>query len=120
MRRIMIALVLAGSGIASALGGTTATAPGVPAFITANTNNIIDVYFPLSDRGGTPPACAANIGGNMFEYAIDGTTTAGRAQLAILLTAYATGATVWFAGTGTCTVSSNTETLAYAQAMPLT
>lgn len=118
MARIMIALLLMASGITPALAQTTATAPAVPAFITTQSNNIASVQFPLSNRGGTPPACAANIGGNMFQYDFDISTYGGRAELAVLLTAYATGATVWFAGTGTCSVESNMETLAYAQAMP--
>lgn len=117
MARMMIAITLTALGITSALA-TAATGPAVPAFITAKSNNIIYVQFPLADQGGTPPACAANIGGTMVQYALDNSTTGGRAELAVLLTAYATGATVWFGGTGTCTIDPVTENLGYAQLMP--
>ena len=115
--RKLTTLILMSSGVTAAFAAGTSGGPTFPNFVTADSNNIAYVYFQGA-RTGTPPTCAANIGGTFFRYAIDLTTPGGRAQLSVLLAANTSGANVWFAGTGTCTVDATTELLSYAQTNP--
>jgi hypothetical protein len=111
MNRVLTALLLMIAGMSPVLAATQANGYIVPAYVEMHTNNITWVYFPLTSRAGTPPSCAANIGGSNFRYALDVSTTAGRNQLSFLLAAVASGIGVYFAGSGACTVDSSTEDL---------
>lgn len=112
MNRVLTALLLtifAANPVMAA--ATQANGYIVPAYVEMHTSNIAWVYFPLTSRAGTPPSCAANIGGSNFRYALDVSSTAGRSELAILLAAVASGIGVYFGGSGLCTVDSATEDL---------
>lgn len=67
------------------------------------------VLFLLSVPNISPPAC--NTSRNRF--AINGTTTAGKLQVAGLVTAYASGKSVTVHGTHGCTVWPDSETVHY-------
>lgn len=116
MSRLLAAALLGIFGATPVLAATSANGqPALPQFITVNNSNIAYVYFPLSDRGGTPPACAANRGGTYFRYAFDISTIYGKSMLAILLADNSAGLAVWFTGGGTCTASSADEDLTGVQ-----
>ena len=67
------------------------------------------VFYALINGvvGQTPPACATQTG----RFAVNSTTDAGKAQIAIVLSALARGATVWIQGSGACDVWPDTETV---------
>lgn len=79
------------------------------AFASRVTGTIKDLYVRATDGvqyvvvNGTPsqrPSCAANTAYYMIR---DETTDAGKAQLAMLMSAYMAGKPVWVEGTDTCT-----------------
>ena len=74
-------------------------------------NGIVFVYFLNSIRSGTPPACAANIGGTYYRLVFDSTTPGGKTILAGLMAAHEAGEGVWPDGTGDCAIDSSTESL---------
>lgn len=112
--KLSATLLLTICGVTQALASTQANAYTVPNEVIVQNNNVVWIYFPLSARTGTPPACAANLGGTNFRYALDISTVYGRGQLAVLLAAAAAGIGVYFSGSGACTVDSATEDLAQA------
>jgi hypothetical protein len=67
------------------------------------------VIVTLSANGTGTPSCANGYPKNL---AIDITTDSGRTALAMVLSASTLGSTVSATGTGTCSVSSTTETMA--------
>lgn len=103
--------LLAFSCASSAVFATSSTGPGVPSFLNYQNNGIVYVYFLSSIRSGTPPACAANIGGTYYKLAFDSTTASGKTMLAGLIAAHAAGEGVWPDGTGDCSADASTETL---------
>ena len=118
MKHLLPALLLAFCSATPAWAATNANngQPALPQFITVKANsNVALVYFPLSDRGGTPPACAVSIGGTYFRYAFDISTVNGRSMLALLLADNTAGISVGFGGGGTCNVDGSDEDLASVQ-----
>jgi len=115
MNRVWAALLLTIVGATPVIAGTLATGWTIPATVAVRTGNIAFIYFPLTSRAGTPPACAANIGGTNFRYALDISTAGGRSQLALLVTSIASGTGVFFQGAGTCTFDASTEDLAVTE-----
>lgn len=113
MNRVLTALLLTvtGFGVTPVLASTIANAFTVPVEVAVQASDIAYIYFPLTSRTGTPPSCAANIGGVNVRYAVDLSTTAGRSQLAVLLASVASGYGVFYQGSGTCTVDASTENL---------
>ena len=67
------------------------------------------MFFTSDGPRDSVPGCAAQD----VRWVIDDTTPAGQALVAGLLTAYALHKTVDVVGTGNCSVSANTETVAY-------
>lgn len=68
------------------------------------------VLFHTSTARVDVPTCAA---GQTTRWAIDTNTAAGKAQLAGLLSAHATGKKVQVFGTNTCTIWGDTESVSY-------
>ena len=104
------ATLLCASATAAATG-TGSSGPGVPSFLSYQNSGIVFVYFLDSIRTGTPPGCAANLGGTYYRLAFDSTTAGGKSMLAGLVAAHEAGEGVWPYGTGDCTADSSTETL---------
>jgi len=100
----MRALLAAGAAFVSlavlaptALAGTAVGKPYDPYFLPDGT---VVVY--VNGTHNSPPGCATYVG----RFLLDATTTAGKVQLAGLLTAYTSGKTISVVGTGTCGQSS--------------
>lgn len=64
---------------------------------------------PSSNRTGIPTCGQSNPG----RWAIDASTPAGQAAVAVLLSAWAAKKQVWVNGTGTCSIWGDTETVSY-------
>lgn len=79
---------------------------GQVTYITTMNNGII--LFDVSGARTTRPACATQV-----RWAFNGSTAAGHAKLASLLTAYARQVTVNIFGTATCVSWGDTEEVDY-------
>ena len=90
---------------------TGSSGSAVPSFLTYQNDGKVYVYFLLSIRSGTPPACAQNIGGSYYRLVFDSTTTAGKTMLGGLVASHVAGEQVWPDGTGDCGVDGTTESL---------
>jgi hypothetical protein len=86
--------------------------PGPVKFVSYVNTGIVYVYIPVAGVTAVPACGQANVGSTTYDYVIDGTTAAGKSMLAGIIAAQAAGQTVWFYGTGDCTVLAGTETLA--------
>lgn len=104
-------LAVATSLAAATALATTVTGPSPPIAIQYNNTGIIYVYFPVSIRSGTVPACATNIGGTLYRLVFDSTTPGGKSMLAGLITSMATGYQLWPLGSGDCGVDNANESL---------
>jgi hypothetical protein len=103
-RAVLIAAILVASAAASA--GTAAEGTlAAPHFMSSG---VIIVYTSGSRTG--VPACATP---QPQRFAFDATTAAGKSQLAGMLTAFTAGKSVIMAGTGTCSVIGDSETLSH-------
>ena len=83
--------------------------PGYPANVYFMINGI--ALIPVDSAQIDPPACATV----KSRFAIDGTTSAGKVQIAALLTAIAMGKQINIWGTGTCSIWGDTETISFFQ-----
>ena len=109
------------SGLAALLATAFMAAPAIAS--SSNIGNITDVWgtnngavlFNVTGTRTTPPACGTN---NPQRFAIDASTTAGQAAVAVLLSAQARGKAVMVNGTGNCTIWGDTETVAYFWVQP--
>ena len=111
-RSVASALLIASASLASAGAlATTVTAPARRSRFSTTTPGSSHVYFPLSVRSGTPPACATNIGGTLYRLVFDSTTPGGKSMLAGLITSMATGYQLWPLGSGDCGVDNANESL---------
>jgi hypothetical protein len=106
MSKLVLALIALSYASTSTASSASAA---VPSFITYRNDGIVLVYFN-STRSGVVPACAIPTG-SYFRFAINATTAAGKAQLAGILAAHASGEGVWVVGTGDCAVYADTESL---------
>ena len=68
------------------------------------------VMVSTSGTRASVPSCGSS---HPRQFAFDSTTAAGRAQLSVLLTAYASGKSVRIIGTALCDVVGDTETINY-------
>lgn len=101
-----ISVVLGLLAVSSAHGGDALMGTlSQPHFMA---NGVVVVYTD-GQRLGTPNCALAS----PTRFAIDAATTAGKVQLAGLLSAHATGKPVRIVGTGTCSVYSDSETINY-------
>jgi hypothetical protein len=57
--------------------------------------------------GQSPPSCATQ----NYRFVVSPATDAGKAQIAVILSALARGATVWIQGTGACDIWPDTESI---------
>lgn len=75
------------------------------------------VFILLDQVPVNRPACASNTG---WHFALDVSTTAGKATYALLLSAYATGQTFNFAGNNSCALSPSgaVENFSYMMTAP--
>ncbi|KRA60252.1 hypothetical protein ASD79_08425 [Caulobacter sp. Root655] len=69
------------------------------------------VFFNHDGVRSALPSCPAAV--LPTRWAINVSTPAGQARLAVLLSAYSLGKKIDIAGTGTCTLWQDTETLGY-------
>lgn len=84
---------------------------------TTGTGTITEIWaigngallFNVTVSRTTPPACSG--AGSDHRFAIDASTTAGQALASSLLLAYSLGKQVFVAGTGSCTIWSDVETV---------
>ena len=113
----VLAIVVPSLG-APALAGNVSSATitqivgeGAPIGGTGTGDGAVFVYVSVAPTGS--PACATS---NLFRFAIDPATPIGMSQIAMVLSAHATGAQVDIVGYGTCGVWSDTETIWYITA----
>jgi hypothetical protein len=104
--RQFVSTLILGSicGVAHSLGFYTGSALYQQAVSTGATTGTFLVYINGS-VGSTPPACATQT--NRFAMSV--TTDVGKAQIAVVMSALARGATVWIQGSGVCDISPDTE-----------
>ncbi len=107
MKKILTS-ILALSPLA-ALAGSAAPAALTDVFLMSN--GVAMVVTPGARTGA--PACAIVYN----RFAVDATTAAGKAQLAGLLTAHASGKAVEIIGTGVCSAWSDTESINYVHVL---
>ena len=101
--RFLIAGLLATGGIANA----SEAGPGmVHALYVMNNGTVL---FHLTGSRTSMPACATMAG----RWAFDGTTPAGQAKLAFLLSAYAAQKSIVIYGANACPDWGDTETVNY-------
>ena len=68
------------------------------------------VMFTTTGVRYDPPACGLTVGGR---WAIEGSTAAGKNQVAAVLSAYATGKPMQVFGANVCSAWLDTETVEY-------
>jgi hypothetical protein len=105
MRKLAIALVISFALPATASVSTAGTAVSNLHFMPGGA-----VLFHTSTTRVGVPACAT---AQTTRWAIDTNTAAGKAQLAGLLSAHATGKKVQVFGTDTCAIWGDTESVSY-------
>ncbi|WP_368566250.1 hypothetical protein [Pseudoxanthomonas sp. UTMC 1351] len=121
MRRLMMALVVlfalpAASQEKEVAVSDASMAVGVMSTVTETEVRHLHfmssgaVLFHTTTARTDVPACAA---GQTTRWAIDANTAAGKAQLAGLLAAHATGKKMSVFGTNTCTIWADTESVSY-------
>ena len=81
--------------------------------VSAESPNAYFIYVNVAPSG--VPACATNTTA-LQRFAFDLTTDAGKAMIAIVLTAYVNKSPLDIVGTDSCTVWSDTETVSYLTA----
>ena len=96
------------AGAASPAWATGGAATGQIINVTVNSSGI--VFFSSTGTHNNQPACATT-----GRFAFSATTTAGQATLALLLSVYGLGRTVFVQGTGACDVASDSETVQYIE-----
>lgn len=104
MRAIKLVLALGLTAIASVASASDAGA-GYVYGIYAMPNGA--VLFNHTGSRQTPPSCGAGL---PTRWAFDGSTAAGQARLALLMTAYALHKQISINGTGACPDWGDTET----------
>lgn len=67
-----------------------------------------NVILTISNKPAQVPACQTNPG---YNYVFDASTEVGKITLSVVLTAYASGKSVWLAGSEQCDVYPGIETL---------
>lgn len=103
--RIISILLLAGALMSSLPAEASTGYNGDIYYINQVTNGT--VLFSLTGSRSTPPACHTVDG----RWAFDARTAEGQSRLAILMTAFSLHRKVSIAGTGTCDVWGDTESL---------
>ena len=73
------------------------------------------VLFNMTGTRTAVPTCGAN---NPQRFAIDASTVAGQAAVAVLLSAQARGKAIEVSGMGTCTIWGDTETVSFFWVQP--
>lgn len=106
---VTFALIGAFAAIAHAGDG----GPGQISYVHFMPNGV--VIFYVSGGHNDVPACGQGFVGR---WAFDGTTVAGRLQVAGLLSAYMGGKTIKVYGTGACTAWGDTETVSLFHTSP--
>lgn len=101
------AAVLALTLISGSAARASISPPGTVYGITVATNGIV-YFWQRSVR--VQPACSAGMPGR---WVFNSATPGGQSLLALILSANASGKSVIVAGTGTCDVSSDTESALY-------
>lgn len=109
IRKISAQVAAAAIGIATLTLAPAGASQSNTGYITDvwGTNNGA-VLFNVTGTRTAPSACGAN---NPQRFAIDASTTAGQAAVAILLSTEARGKQIAVTGTGTCTIWGDTETV---------
>jgi hypothetical protein len=95
---------------ASALGFYSGSIVSQQAQVTGTeATGITGAFFVYINgvSGQSPPACATSTG----RFVVNSTIAAGQAQVAVILSALARGATVSIQGSGACDVWPDTETI---------
>lgn len=107
MKKSLVGLILTGMLIATPANAST-TGFGSISMVYASQNGAI--IFTLNGTSRTtPPACQNSSVPD--RWAIDASTVAGQAQVAVLLNAQASGKKIWINGAETCSIWPDTETV---------
>lgn len=107
IRKITACILLAAAGMSASPGLASDTGGPATLYGVYGTWNGALLFSTNANRTSIP-ACGA---GNAQRWAIDASTTAGQAAVAVLLTAWTQHKRVWVTGTGTCTIWGDTETV---------
>ena len=101
----IVLLVAASSLMTASQSRASSASAGTVTWIIALQNVVL---FSQSGTRGAAPACATDP-----QWVIDVTTPGGQTMAAMLLSAYLAGKPVAVAGTSTCSLTPNSETVAY-------
>lgn len=107
MKKSLVALVLSEILIVTPANASTAGFGSISTVYVTQTGAVI---FTLNGTSRTtPPTCQITTAPD--RWALDASTVAGQAQVAVLLNAQASGKRIWIYGTGTCSIWPDTETV---------
>ncbi len=109
MRLLCLALVAALSGLATSAQASVAEPGTISEIVSFGDGGI--VFFNHSGARTSLPTC--NNAVLPQRWAINTSTAAGQARLAVLLSAYAMNKKIWIEGTGSCSLWNDTETVNY-------
>jgi purine nucleoside permease len=110
MNRFIWKLILATTILLAPNAFASGGGPSLVGFLTYRADGVAFFYIN-GTRTGTKPACATFGSGSWFRFAIDTNTAGGKAQLAGVLAAHATGESIYVTGTGDCGVYGDTESV---------
>jgi len=110
MKQSILILAAGMLSVSAVFAGTAGL--GTPASPYAMWNGVLLV--PTDGARVNVPACATE----SARFAINGTTAAGKVQVATMLMAIALGKKIYVWGTGTCSVWADTETIDFFQIAP--
>ena len=111
MRHVLVAITTTALLATPAIASTTG--PGTITDVWGTSNGA--VLFNMTGTRTAVPACGTN---NPQRFAIDASSVAGQAAVAVLLSAQARGKQIEVAGTGTCGIWGDTETVSVFWVQP--
>ena len=101
-------MALAAVAIAPTPASASTSQMGTASGFTSISNGAL--LFNHNGSRTAVPACATSFAGR---WAIDASTVAGQSMIAVMINAYNRGKQVYIAGTGTCSIWGDTETISY-------
>lgn len=106
-----LAIVLTLGVASSAMAGAVSNAKITKVLASGGAGAAFFVYVDIAPT--TAAAACATQTTSAYRWALDPSTAAGKAGIAAILMAQATGKTITVYGTGTCTVWSDTENVSW-------
>jgi hypothetical protein len=112
-RRIVVLGVLVSSvaGFSNAFGGGMVSNAPITAITAQDYGGTAQFFVSVNQPVTGAPSCAIQA----MKFVINGSTDAGKAQIATVLAAQSAGHNISILGTGTCDVWGDTETVFWVQ-----